>query len=385
MSLDSCQALLFNKLLSDIKLDICPHPGGCYKGGVWCRDASYILNALAHCGMHDVAKTWAHFIWSNSISEDCKKIVLGRGSPAHGLAQQLPSRSELASFTGALPTTILQDYNEIYAAKPDIDSTALMMYATGVVYQITQDKSFLLRVMPYVEHAMRYLEARDTDGDLLLEQGCNEDWMDVMCRSGKIVYTQATWIQALLSYSYMMSAVGLENNAEDTAKKAMKVARRVNEVMWDERSECYADIIDTNDSDIQMQTVTQDVCLFLSLEGIDSKRRIRSLDTIKSRLSRTSGRAAMDPVVKRQTPIMVGEYCYQNGGFWPWITAIECTALSKAGRIREALDLISQAIPYVDYEWVNPITLVRGGATPFKTGIAAMYLACEHVRTSQSA
>ena len=381
MSLESCQALLFNKLLSHFKLDLCPHPGGCYRGGVWCRDASYILNALAFCGMHDVAKTWAHFIWSNSISQDCKKIVFGRGSPAHSLAQQSPSAAELASFTGALPTTILQDYNEIYAAKPDIDSTALMVHATGVVYRITQDESLLLRVMPFVERAMQYLEARDTDGDLLLEQGCNEDWMDVMCRSGKIVYTQATWIQALLSYSYMLSAMGQEKKAEDIAKKAVKVARKVDEMMWDERNECYVDIIDTNDSDVQVQAVTQDVCLFLTLDGIDSKRRIRSLDTIKSKLSRTSGRAAMDPVIKRQAPIMVGEYCYQNGGFWPWITAIECIALSKAGRTGEAAELISEAIPYVDYEWVNPITLACGGATPFKTGIAAMYVACEHTRS----
>jgi uncharacterized protein (DUF608 family) len=72
------------------------------------------------------------------------------------------------------------------------------VYATATVYDKTGDKEFLLKVMPAVDSAMKYLESRDLDGDLLLEQGPNEDCMDFICRSGKVVYSQATWSTILL-------------------------------------------------------------------------------------------------------------------------------------------------------------------------------------------
>lgn len=375
-TLNFYQSVLFNKLLS--VLEGYPDPGGCYKGGIWCRDAAHIIEALAYCGMHDNAKKWVQFIWSNIISKESRKIVFGRGSPIHALTGR-QATGEFVSFSGALPTTIYSEHNEVYAAEPDIDSTALMIHATDIVYKVTGDMPFLLRAMPYVERAIHYLETRDSDGDLLVEQGQNEDWMDVICRSGKIVYSQATWIRSLKAYSDMLGAVGLASAAEDFAKKASKVVRKIDETMWDESHNCYFDIITCGDIQTQ-KFLTQDICYLLSLDEIDDKKRAVSLSTIQSRLSRKCGRAVIDPVNDRTTPIVAREYWYQNGGFWPWITAMECNALSKAGKLSEAVQLISQSMPYVEHEWVDPITGVGNGATPFKTGIAAMYIACENAR-----
>jgi glycogen debranching enzyme len=143
--------------------------GGCYTDGVWCRDASYILRAMICAGMQGPAKEWLQKIWASSNSKSSKNIVLDRGSPSNGLTQRPITENELLSSTGALPTTINQTYSEIYAGQPDIDSTALTVYATTTVYDKTGDKEFLLKVIHAVDSAMKYLESRDLDGDLLLE------------------------------------------------------------------------------------------------------------------------------------------------------------------------------------------------------------------------
>ena len=378
--LNSCESILHDKFITQFKTQILPDPGGYYAGGVWCRDASYILEAMTHTELAVVAKDWLQFVWANIITESSKNIILGRGSPVNGLEQRAATGDELLMFSGALPSTINSTHSEIYAGEPDIDSTALMVYATERVYQKTRDKEMLQKIMPSIDLAMEYLESRDSDGDMLLEQGPNEDWMDVMCRSGKIAYSQATWIQALKSYSNMLASVGLESVAEDVAKKSAKVSRRVNEIMWDEEMGSFTDIL-TNDTP---KLLTQDICSLFTLEGIDNVKKRRSLATIKSRLSRSYGRAVLDPVINRQEPIKVEKYHYQNGAIWPWVTAMECIALAKTDMHDEAIELISEVIPFVNYEWINPMTCQGGGARPFKTGIAALYLACKSVLPNRS-
>lgn len=374
--LNSFESILHDKFITQLNAQNLPDPGGCYSGGVWCRDASYILEAMTQTDFAAVAEDWLEFVWANIISESSKNIILGRGSPVNGLRQRAATKDELLTFAGALPTTINSTHSEIYAGEPDIDSTALMVHATERVYQKTRDKDFLQKIMPSIDSAMEYLESRDCDGDFLLEQGPNEDWMDVICRSGKVAYSQATWIQALKSYSIMLASVGLESLAEDVAKKAAKVARRVNEIMWDEELGSFNDIL-TNCS--TPKSLTQDICSLFTLENIDNAKKLRSLATIRSRLSRPFGRAVLDPVVNRREPIRIEEYHYQNGGIWPWVTAMECIALSKLSMHDEMIELISEVIPFVHYEWVNPMTCEGSGASPFKTGIAALYLACKSV------
>ena len=112
-------------------------PGG-YYSAIWMRDASYIIKDhfllagnTTMAVLEQILLIWSHQI--NSISADKeKKIVYGRGSPETNFQPLTKDIGEIGNkFDGALPTTIFQDFCDIYGLNPDIDSTALMVSSTS--------------------------------------------------------------------------------------------------------------------------------------------------------------------------------------------------------------------------------------------------------------
>ena len=59
-------------------------------------------------------------------------------------------------------------------------------------------------LIPFLFRGIDYLFSRDVDGDGLLEQHYNEDWMDTVLRDGKIVYSQACWLLGLSSFAKLL-------------------------------------------------------------------------------------------------------------------------------------------------------------------------------------
>jgi hypothetical protein len=79
-------------------------------------------------------------------------------------------------------TTIYDDFSEIYALNPDIDSTALMIYVSSLILvqminQIDgksknisgQTSEMISFILPYLFRSVEYLLSRDEDDDGLLE------------------------------------------------------------------------------------------------------------------------------------------------------------------------------------------------------------------------
>jgi glycogen debranching enzyme len=210
------------------------NPGGYYKV-VWCRDASYILKDWFLGGrFRDVIKEIL-FIWSHQIRPSAEKVIYGRGSPEMEYTSHLVKPEMEKCFEGALPTTIFRQFSEVYGQNPDIDSTALMISVTSWILDnylkngqisttstlkalnenfkprasdtISEPSVLIGFIVPRLLKAIDYLKSRDLDGDGLLEQGHNEDWMDTLLRAGKIVYSQASWILALSNLSSLLSEI----------------------------------------------------------------------------------------------------------------------------------------------------------------------------------
>jgi hypothetical protein len=296
-------------------------PGG-YYSAIWMRDAAYILKdrfLLAGNTTMEVLEQilwiWSHQI--NNINTDKeKKIVYGRGSPETNFKPLTQDIAEIRKkFNGALPTTIYQDFCDIYGLNPDIDSTALMVSSTSwILFELLSEKliasvnntigiaddntanftnhlslpkrdaslqisDFLINVINYLVprmlNAVRYLRMRDIDNDGLIEQGYNEDWMDTALRAGKVVYSQACWILALQNLSRLLSKIGESGKAHNMITLGSKTVNAVEEILWSEENACYMDIL--QDSHVQEQQeedsisitrsydpiLTQDVSLYL--------------------------------------------------------------------------------------------------------------------------
>ncbi|MEW6604725.1 MAG: hypothetical protein AB1351_08570 [Thermoproteota archaeon] len=428
------------------------NPGGIYKG-IWARDASFIIQDWFLSGkdlrilMDEVVNIWSHQIATKGgipATKQGKKVVYGRGSPKLGYkmtdsAVLVPNHS----FNGALPTTIFDNFAEVYGEKPDIDSTALMISATSSILTATIEKAMvsstkaqnivaaqddngdvsypnLLRVIdslvPRLLEGIEYLKCQDIDDDGLLEQGYNEDWMDTALRAGRIVYSQACWLLALRGLCSLLSLLGYSMLAEKMLGLAKQTIHAVEEKMWSEKDGCYVDLL--HPSENYRTILTQDASLYLValseyladhiddsqsmwgrsvFEGISQEqihcRTQRTLDTFRSKIwakSEFEWPLVTSHALAKSGPRVLDKHEYHNHAFWPWITGIEMLARSRFGRLSECLLLLSTVASedgpkeYSLYEWVDPNTLVGKGAVPFRTGISSIRLAIADIAMQQS-
>jgi hypothetical protein len=397
---------------------------GDYYTAVWCRDASYILKDWFLSGRFEDVMHELLFIWSHQVAADSEKVIYGRGSPEMQYFPQVASPEAHKKFQGALPTTIFHGFSEVYGKDPDIDSTALMISTTAWVLDTyiksgmtTPPSSFppapgggaelkmsslvstpsivTEYVVPRMLRAVDYLASRDTDGDSLLEQGYNEDWMDTVLRSGKIVYSQACWILALGNLSSLLAELGKADEAKRIASMAQRAMDAVEGRLWSEKDGTYLDL----QKDRGGRALTQDIALYLvavtESTGHDKKimarrqefnssssRANRALDTLKARIWKDKWPLVTEAALERTGPWVLNPNQYHNHTFWPWTTGIEMLARSRLGRVDECHALLSmlascdsQSNTRAFYEWVNPVTDTGSGARPFRTGISAVRIA----------
>jgi glycogen debranching enzyme len=416
-------------------------PGGYYKA-IWCRDASYILKDWFLSGRFQDVMQELLYVWSHQIRLGGEKIIYGRGSPKMNYSSQVTSRRTQKQFEGALPTTIFYGFSEVYGLNPDIDSTALMVSTTSWIFDaclrsgvvLVEDPPFSFSnasiqelkketsivskpstaVMNFIIQkmlrAVDYLESRDIDGDGLLEQDHNEDWMDTTFRAGKIVYSQAAWILALRNLSSLLSGFGRNMEADRLLELAKRTIQRVEKQLWIEEEGTYNDVQESHHIGVSNGMLTQDISLYLiaitentlleedvlsgqfkpKIPWLQNTRKQKinpkfaihancTLDTIKNRIWKDKWPRVTE---KSIGPWVLHPNRYHSHTFWPWITGLEMLARNRFGRMEECNTLLSMLTSKDEednlnafYEWIDPTTHAGKGAFPFKTGISALRLA----------
>ena len=420
-------------------------PGDYYKA-VWCRDASYILKDQFLSGHRMAALQQLKYIWKNQIGSQSQKLIYGRGSPETDFTPLNANDDLPQNFYGALPTTIYSDFSEVYALNPDIDSTALIIYVSSWLLnymimlnqcgdlmrkeseELAETISFLI---PFLFRGIDYLLSRDVDGDGLLEQDYNEDWMDTVLRYGKIVYSQACWLLGLSSFAKLLYNLNEDKKAKRLLSKACELVNSIETKMWSEKSTCYMDVkSDRTISDGSTDILYQDTIFYLfaitemfpdiiptKSETLNTQKysqitRNRKLSNIVNNAEKIQERTLMSlqslkdrvwlrdiPLVPEKPPLKTGPWIlqaheYHNYTHWPWITAIELLTRFRYGQINECNILLTNLFrnnggskkgsDKIFYEWVDPSTLTGGGAYPFRTGISAYRLAAYEIISSHT-
>ncbi len=404
-------------------------PGDYYKA-VWCRDAAYILKDQFLSGHSSVVLDQLKNIWNKQIGTNSTKLIYGRGSPKTSFTPLNAESDVIGNFYGALPTTIFDNFSEIYALNPDIDSTALMIYvSTWILTNMMRDSvdksekvsatvtELTEYLTPFLYRGIEYLTSRDEDNDGLLEQDHNEDWMDTVLRDGKVVYSQACWLMALTSFANLLFVRGKEDEAQRLRHMASELVDSIENNMWSEEAKCYvglnSDKLQGNDSE---GILYQDIVFYafamtemlphivpnfsnIRQFDMDPKHKNRSLADdkkalkIKERLILALGSLKNRiwlqdiPLVTERPLLKTGPWIlqsneYHNYTHWPWITAVELLTRFRFGQTDECNILLSNLFyrivknkksdhDNIFYEWLNPTTKTGGGAYPFRTGISA--------------
>ncbi len=404
-------------------------PGDYYKA-VWCRDAAYILKDQFLSGHSTAVLDQLKNIWNKQIGTNSTKLIYGRGSPKTSFTPLNAESDVIGNFYGALPTTIFDNFSEIYALNPDIDSTALMIYvSTWILTNMMRDSvdksekvsatvtELTEYLTPFLYRGIDYLTSRDEDNDGLLEQDHNEDWMDTVLRDGKVVYSQACWLMALTSFANLLFVRGKEDEAQRLRHMASELVDSIENNMWSEEAKCYvglnSDKLQGNDSE---GILYQDIVFYafamtemlphivpnfsnIRQFDMDPKHKNRSLADdkkalkIKERLILSLGSLKNRiwlqdiPLVTERPLLKTGPWIlqsneYHNYTHWPWITAVELLTRFRFGQTDECNLLLSNLFnrngknkksdhDNIFYEWLNPTTKTGGGAYPFRTGISA--------------
>ena len=406
-------------------------PGDYYKA-VWCRDAAYILKDQFLSGHSVSVLEQLKFIWNKQIGTDSTKLIYGRGSPKTNFTPMNAKSDLTRNFYGALPTTIFDNFSEVYALNPDIDSTALMIYVstwilTNMIKDTMESKKVSTGVtelseylIPFLFRGIDFLTSRDEDNDGLLEQDHNEDWMDTVLRDGKVVYSQACWLMALTSFAKLLFVCDKEDEAQRLQYMASQLVDSIENNMWSEEARCYVGLkSDKSQGDDSQFILYQDIVFYvfaitellphivpnisnLRQFDVDPKHENRSLVDdrktlkIKERLILALGslknRTWLQdiPMVTERPLLKTGPWIlqpneYHNYTHWPWITAVELLTRFRFGQTYECNVLLSNLFNHngrkkksnhdnIFYEWLNPTTKTGGGAYPFRTGISAYRL-----------
>jgi hypothetical protein len=408
-------------------------PGDYYKA-VWCRDAAYILKDQYMSGHHSAVLQQIKQIWDKQIRNGSERLIYGRGSPKTNFTPMNAGSDLSINFDGALPTTIFENFSEIYALNPDIDSTALMIYvSTWILTNMINDSinkgkkvsttanELIEYLVPFLFRGIDYLASRDKDNDGLLEQDYNEDWMDTVLREGKVVYSQACWLMALTSFSNLLFVLEKENEAQKLRQMAPRLVESIEKMMWSEKNRCYVDI----NSDISVEDdppgiLYQDMVFYVfamtellphivpniskiskfdmypkdekneSLINSGStmeikKRLLLALRSLKDRTWLGDIPLVTEKPLLKTGPWILQSNEYHNYTHWPWITAVELLTRFRFGQTEECNILLSNLFNQneqnsksdhdnIFYEWLNPTTKTGGGAYPFRTGISAYRL-----------
>jgi glycogen debranching enzyme len=410
-------------------------PGDYYKA-VWCRDAAYILKDQFLSGHHLAVLEQLKYIWKKQIGIDSTKLIHGRGSPKTNFTPTNVQSNMIKTYYGALPTTIFDNFSEIYAYHPDIDSTALMIYVSSwILTNMIRDsankskkQSSILtqsieHLIPFLFRGINFLTTRDEDKDGLLEQDHNEDWMDTVLRNGKVVYSQACWLMALISFSNLLLFHDKKDKALTLQNIASQLVDSIEKKMWSDKVNCYVDIAaDKSAGDESPGIIFQDVVFYVfaltellpdigapllkvkDLKHVNAnhynnkalinnkrakkikKRLILTLGSIKDRTWIENIPLVTEKPLLKTGPWILQSNEYHNYTHWPWITAVELLTRFRFGQSSECEILLSNISnrngrknksnhDNIFYEWVNPKTKTGGGAYPFRTGISAYRLA----------
>lgn len=407
-------------------------PGDYYKA-VWCRDAAYILKDQFLSGHSSVVLDQLKNIWNKQIGTNSTKLIYGRGSPKTSFTPLDAESGVTGNFYGALPTTIFDNFSEIYALNPDIDSTALMIYvSTWILTNMIRnsvDKSEKVSatvtelteyLTPFLYRGIDYLTSRDEDNDGLLEQDHNEDWMDTVLRDGKVVYSQACWLMALTSFANLLFVRGKEDEAQRLRHMASELVDSIENNMWSEEAKCYvglnSDKLQGKDSEgilyqdivfyafAMTETLPHIVPNFSNIRQFDmdpkhenrslvddkkalkiKQRLILTLGSLKNRIWLQDIPLVTERPLLKTAPWILQSNEYHNYTHWPWITAVELLTRFRFGQTDECNLLLSNLFnrngknkksdhDNIFYEWLNPTTKTGGGAYPFRTGISAYRL-----------
>jgi glycogen debranching enzyme len=287
-------------------------------------------------------------------------------------------------------------------------------------YRNTRNNSFLSKQTAKVEKAVEWAGCLDLNNDFLLETHEGSDWMDLLVRSGRVLYDQVLYYKALLAADEILGISGKERKYTALAKN---VKKSINLFFWPRKENLetvrkmhgysgvdkdFEAVLDCGEkeyyyADVGFRKYDPRCDIYANLLAIvfdvtDAQKAASILDYIQKEnaaspypvkvLHPPIDQDFFRPFYFRYTnlPHLQEPGNYHNGGIWPMAGGFYVMALKKLGRnwspVLEKLAEANKAGKNGDWEfneWLNPEGIPMGSS--YQSWSAAMYvLAHQYVK-----
>lgn len=208
-----------------------------------------------HAGANQFSDYWARdaffaSLGSNAIEDfDISKKNLELFIRYQKEAGQIPMRVGNYDITLKL---LGMDTDEKQSARYDQDKlftnprdqNCLFVIAAEDYITKSGDLEFAENNFESFERAITWLAAKDTNGNLLVEEGSYAGWTDSVKKSGEVLYTNVCYYKSLSSLSTISQMINNTDKSQAYALWAELVRKQINSNFW--VKDYYADWIDDN-------------------------------------------------------------------------------------------------------------------------------------------
>jgi len=138
-----------------------------------------------------------------SLSGDEKLVELARRS--------IDTSSKYQKFTGQIPNKISQDEKKVcFGEGGCVDSSLWYVIAVLNFFNVTKDLNFLKKHYNKINKAVNWVLSLDQNNDWLIETNEGSDWMDLLLRSGRVLYDNVLLYKALIDADNINKIFGKE-------------------------------------------------------------------------------------------------------------------------------------------------------------------------------
>jgi glycogen debranching enzyme len=225
-----------------------------------------------------------------------------------------------------------------------VDSTPLFIVLAGAYYDRTADRSFLERLWPHVEQALRWIdEFGDLDGDGfveyaqhsskgLVQQGWKDSNDSVFHADGTLApapialcEVQGYVYAAKLAAARMCSVLEKTDQSSRLQREAENLRIQFEGQFWCDDLSTYALALDGNKRPCRVRTSNPGHCLFTGIASADRARRVA--ETLLDPVFFTGwGVRTVASSEARYNPLS-----YHNGSVWPHDNSLVASGMAKYG------------------------------------------------------
>jgi len=341
------------------------------------------------------------------LSEDRRLIELARRS--------IDTVSKYQKFTGQLPNKISQDEKIVcFGEGGCVDSSLWYPIAVLNYFNKTKDLDFLERHYKKIKKAVNWVLCLDQNNDWLIETNEGSDWMDLLLRSGRVLYDNVLLYKSLKDAAEICNILKKEEKFDFIAEN---LRESINLFFWPIKEnlkyveEKYGYTGIEKDFEIIFQNKDDGKNYYIADLGFrkydprfdslanllavlfdvaDENKKIKILDHIKNeKINTPYPLKVLHPPISKydpfwnfyfrrsELPYLQEPGNYHNGGIWPFVGGFYIATLKKEKKsYNKEFEKLIESCKLGNWrfsEWLNSEGKIRGSANQSWSSAMLLY------------